>query len=72
MLDEVRQWQNRPLEARAPIVYVGCLVVEVRENEPYHQPSALPWHWAWTWKDKKVGMWLGHNEGAEILVIRLY
>lgn len=27
VLDEVRQWQNRPLQAVYPIVYVDCLVV---------------------------------------------
>jgi putative transposase len=33
VLDEVRQWQNRPLQAVYPIVYVDCLVVKVRENQ---------------------------------------
>src|SRR5512135_1548968 len=31
--DEVRQWQNRPLEPIYPIVYVDCLMVNVRENQ---------------------------------------
>jgi transposase-like protein len=26
VMDEVRQWQNRPLEEGYPIVYVDCLV----------------------------------------------
>jgi hypothetical protein len=33
VMDEVRQWQARPLEAVYPIVYVDCLVVKVRENQ---------------------------------------
>src|SRR6266700_1776814 len=33
VMDEVRQWQNRPLEALYPILYVDCLVVKVRENQ---------------------------------------
>jgi transposase-like protein len=32
-MDEVRQWQTRPLEPLYPIVYVDCLVVHVRENQ---------------------------------------
>jgi putative transposase len=33
VMDEVRQWQSRPLDAVYPIVYVDCLVVKVRENQ---------------------------------------
>src|SRR5215469_15702365 len=33
VMDEVRQWQMRPLEPVYPIVYVDCLVVNVRENQ---------------------------------------
>ena len=32
-MDEVRQWQTRPLEPLYPIVYVDCLMVNVRENQ---------------------------------------
>jgi len=32
-MEEVRQWQNRPLDAVYPSVYVDCLVVKVRENQ---------------------------------------
>ena len=33
VMEEVRQWQTRPLDATYPIVYVDCLVVKVRENQ---------------------------------------
>jgi putative transposase len=33
VLEEVRQWQNRPLESLYPIVYFDCLVVKVREQQ---------------------------------------
>jgi len=33
VMEEVRQWQTRPLDAVYPIVYVDCLVVKVRENQ---------------------------------------
>jgi putative transposase len=33
VMDEVRQWQTRPLEPMYPSSYVDCLVVKVRENQ---------------------------------------
>jgi putative transposase len=33
VMDEVRQWQNRPLDSVYPIIYVDCLVVKVRESQ---------------------------------------
>ncbi len=33
VMEEVRQWQTRPLEAIYPIVYLDCLVVKVKENQ---------------------------------------
>jgi putative transposase len=32
VMEEVRKFQTRPLEPIYPIVYVDCLVVNVREN----------------------------------------
>jgi transposase-like protein len=40
VMDEVRQWQNRPLDTVYPIVYVDCLLVKVAEN-PRVKNSAL-------------------------------
>jgi len=33
VMEEVLQWQSRPLEAIYPIVYLDCLVVKVKENQ---------------------------------------
>ena len=30
VMDEVKQWQNRPLDAVYPIVFLDCLVIKVR------------------------------------------
>jgi transposase-like protein len=32
VIDEVKQWQNRPLDAVYPIVFLDCLVIKVRDN----------------------------------------
>ncbi len=48
-MEEVRQWQMRPLEPVDPIVYVDCLVVAVDLNGQKELP----------------GMWLAQTEGAK-------
>jgi len=42
VMDEVRQWQTRPLEPVYPIVYVDCLVVDVRENQRVINKALAP------------------------------
>lgn len=66
VLDEVRQWQNRPLEALYPIVYVDCLVVKVRENQRIiNRALYLALGINLEGQKELLGMWLGHNEGAK-------
>nr|WP_329957592.1 transposase [Francisella tularensis] len=33
MIDNVKAWQNRPLESVYPIVFFDCIVVKVREDK---------------------------------------
>ena len=33
IMDEVRAWQNRPLDAVYPIEYLDWIVIKVRENK---------------------------------------
>jgi putative transposase len=66
VLDEVRQWQHRPLEALYPIIYVDCLVVKVRENQriinrALYLALGVDMHG----QKELLAMWLGHNEGAK-------
>ncbi len=66
VLDEVCQWQNRPLEAVYPIVYVDCLVVKVRENQRIiNRALYLALDVYMEGQKELLGMWLGHNEGAK-------
>jgi putative transposase len=66
ILDEVRQWQMRPLEAIYPIVYVDCLVVPVREHQRVIN-KALYLVLAVNLEGRKelLGMWMSQNEGAK-------
>jgi Transposase, Mutator family len=65
-MEEVRQWQSRPLESIYPIVYVDCLVVNVRENQRVLN-KALYLVLAVDLNGQKdlLGMWLAQTEGAK-------
>ena len=66
VLDEVHQWQNRPLESVYPILYVDCLVVKVRENQRIiNRALYLALGVDLEGQKELLGMWLGHNEGAK-------
>lgn len=39
VMEEVRQWQPRPLEAVYPIVYLDGLAVKVKENQPVNNKA---------------------------------
>src|SRR5947209_6182262 len=66
VMEEVRQWQSRPLEQVYPIVYVDCLVVSVRENQRVIN-KALYLVLAVNLEGQKelLGLWLSQNEGAK-------
>ena len=66
VVEEVRQWQNRPLEALYPILYVDCLVVKVRENQRVIN-KALYLVLAVNLNGQKelLGMWIAQTEGAK-------
>src|SRR3989454_6113973 len=66
VMDEVRQWQTRPLEPVYPIVYVDCLVVNVRENQRVLN-KALYLVLAVNLEGQKelLGMWIAQSEGAK-------
>jgi len=66
VLDEVREWQNRPLEKSYPILYLDALRVRGREDGKSCMKSvyiAL----AVDFEGKKgvLGLWIAENEGAK-------
>jgi putative transposase len=66
VMDEVRQWQNRPLEALYPIMYVDCLVVKVRENQRVINKAVyLALGVTMEGQKELLGMWMSENEGAK-------
>src|SRR3989440_3310316 len=66
VMDEVRQWQSRPLAAVYPIVYVDCLVVNVRENQRVSNKALyLALGVDMEGQKELLGMWMAQNEGAK-------
>src|SRR5579885_1963067 len=64
-MEEVRQWQNRPLDALSPIVYGDGLVIKVRENpRVLNKALYLALGVDMEGPEEVLGMWLAQNEGA--------
>jgi putative transposase len=66
VLDEVKGWQNRPLDAVWPIVYLDALVVKIRDQGTVTNKSAYLAVGVNIQGTKEVlGLWLESNEGAK-------
>src|ERR1700680_4114869 len=66
VMEEVRQWQTRPLDAVYPIVYVDCLVVKVRENQRVlNKALYLALGVDMEGHKELLGMWIAQSEGAK-------
>lgn len=66
VIEQVVEWQSRPLEAVYPIVYLDCIVIKIRQDKQVINKAVylalgvnLEGH-----KDL-LGMWLSENEGAK-------
>jgi transposase-like protein len=66
VLDEVREWQSRPLEKSYAIVYLDALKVKGREEGKSCLKSVYT-ALAVTFEGKKevLGLWIAENEGAK-------
>jgi transposase-like protein len=70
-MEEVRQWQSRPLESVYPIVYVDCLVVNVRENQRViNKALYLVLAVNLEGQKERLRMWIAQTEGARVLALR--
>lgn len=66
VLDDVKAWQSRPLEAVYPIVYLDAIHVKMRASG-HVQTQAVYLALALTLEGEKelLGMWVGEAEGAK-------
>ena len=72
VMEEVKDWQNRPLDKVYPIVYFDCLVVKVRQDKQVINKAV----YIVLGIDKNglkdiLGMWISENEGAKFWLSNL-
>lgn len=66
VMDEVRSWQNRPLEAIYAIVYFDALVVKVRQDKRIINKSVyVALGIDLSGRKDILGLWISENEGAK-------
>jgi len=66
VLDEVKEWQNRPLEKSYPIVYLDALRVRGREDGKSRMKSVyIALAVNFEGKKEVLGLWIAENEGAK-------
>jgi putative transposase len=66
VLDEVKAWQNRPLESVYPIVFFDCIVVKVRQDKRIINKAVYIALGIDRSGIKDVlGLWISENEGAK-------
>ena len=66
VLEKVVEWQNRPLDAVYPIVYLDCIVLKIRQDKRVIN-KAIYWVLGINIEGHKelLGMWVSENEGAK-------
>ena len=66
VMDEVKQWQQRPLDALYPVVYLDCLVVRSRDSGVVQNKSVYLALGINTDGEKELlGLWMAQTEGAK-------
>ncbi|MFO1259131.1 MAG: IS256 family transposase [Gammaproteobacteria bacterium] len=66
VMDEVKAWQNRPLDPLYPIVFLDALVVKVKENKQIMNKAVyLALGINQDGLKEVLGMWVSPNEGAK-------
>lgn len=66
VIEQVVEWQSRPLDPVYPIVYLDCIVVKIRQDKQVINKSIFLALAVNTEGHKELlGMWLAENEGAK-------
>lgn len=66
VIEQVIEWQSRPLDAVYPIVYLDCIVVKVRQDKQViNKAIYLALGVNMDGHKELLGMWLSENEGAK-------
>ena len=66
VIEQVTEWQARPLDAVYPIVYLDCIVIKIRQDKQVINKSIFLALGINTEGQKELmGMWIAENEGAK-------
>lgn len=66
VIEQVKEWQARPLDALYPILYLDCIVVKIRENMTVINKSIyLALGVNMEGQKDLLGLWISENEGAK-------
>jgi putative transposase len=65
VLEQITEWQSRPLDAIYPIVYLDCIVIKIRDNlRVVNKSIYLALGVNMDGKKDLLGLWMSDNEGA--------
>lgn len=66
VIEQVIEWQSRPLDAVYPIVYLDCIVVKIRQDKQVINKAVyLALGINLEGQKELLGMWLSEHEGAK-------
>ncbi|MBL1432846.1 MAG: IS256 family transposase [Gammaproteobacteria bacterium] len=66
VIDQVIEWQSRPLDPIYPIVYLDCIVLKIRQDKQVINKAVyLALGVNLEGQKELLGMWLSENEGAK-------
>jgi putative transposase len=65
VIDEVKAWQSRPLDALYPIVYLDCIHVKVRDGSVRIKAVYLAIGINLSGEKEVMGLWIAQTEGAK-------
>ena len=66
IINDVVEWQNRPLDPVYPIVFMDCIVVKVRDNQRViNRAIFVALGINLSGNKELLGLWLAENEGAK-------
>lgn len=66
VIEEVKAWQSRPLDALYPIVYLDCIHVKVRDGTVRVKAVCLTIGINMAGKQEVLGLWIAQTEGAKL------
>ena len=66
VIEEVVEWQSRPLDGVCPIVYLDCIVVKIRQDKRVINKAVyLALGVNMEGHKELLGLWIAENEGAK-------